>query len=145
MGMSTSRTGSSLSEPNIVPLIDILLVLIIIFMVVTPLTPQGLKALVPQPNPDQSDTEPDFRTIVVQISCADAACRTSKVKINDTDSNWEVLESSLLNIFKTRAEKVGFVKGDDDVTWHHIARAIDMYRAAQVEKVGLMTKGMESE
>ena len=145
MGMSTSKTGSALSEPNIVPLIDILLVLIIIFMVVTPLTPKGLKALVPQPNPDQSDSEPDFRTVVVQISCADDFCRNSLVKINDNDSNWEVLQSSLLNIFKTRAEKVGFVKGEDNVTWHHIARAIDMYRTAQVDKVGLMTKGMESE
>ena len=145
MGMSTSKTGSALSEPNIVPLIDILLVLIIIFMVVTPLTPKGLKALVPQPNPDQSAVDP-LRTIVVQIACADfPACRTSTVKINDTDSNWEVLQSNLLNIFKTRAEKVGFVKGEDDVTWHHIARAIDMYRSAQVDKVGLMTKGMESE
>ena len=143
MGMSTAKPGSSLSEPNIVPLIDILLVLIIIFMVVTPLTPKGLNALVPQPSPDQVDLDAQMRTVVIQLACADTRCQTSEVKINADESNWETLQAQLENIFKSRAEKIGFVKGEENVTWAHIARAIDTFRAAGVEKVGLMTKKIE--
>ena len=143
MGMSTSKQGGSLSEPNIVPLIDILLVLIIIFMVVTPLTPKGLNALVPQPSPENADPDAGLRTVVIQLACADARCVTSTVKINAEESNWEVLQASLEDIFKARAEKIGFVKGEDNVAWAHIARAIDMFRAAGVDKVGLMTKKIE--
>jgi len=69
MGMTVGGSGSGpVSEPNIVPLIDVLLVLIIIFMVITPRTPTGLPTLVPQPPPpNQKQTEPDQRTIVVQV------------------------------------------------------------------------------
>ena len=144
MGMAVGRKGGSLSEPNIVPLIDILLVLIIIFMVVTPLTPQGLDALIPQPNPDQSqNSATDIRTVVVQLACANFACTATAVKINRTQSSWETLEKQLLDIYKNRAEKVGFVKGEENVTWAHVARAIDTFRAAGVDKVGLMTKKIE--
>lgn len=143
MGMAVGKKGSALSEPNIVPLIDILLVLIIIFMVVTPLTPQGLNALIPQPSPDQQQPDVVSRTIVVQLACANFACTASRVKINRNDSNWEILEAQLLNIYKSRAEKVGFVKGEEDVTWAHVARAIDTFRAAGVDKVGLMTRKIE--
>lgn len=145
MGISMAKSGSSLSEPNIVPLIDILLVLIIIFMVVTPLTPKGLSALVPQPNPNQDNPPVDIRTIVVQVACdpLSRGCANSTVKINQEDYSWDMLEPQLLDIFKARAEKVGFVKGEDDVKWLHIARAIDTFRAAGVDKVGLMTKKIE--
>ena len=69
MGMAVGgSSGGPVSEPNIVPLIDVLLVLIIIFMVITPRTPTGLQTLVPQPPPpNQKQTEPDQRTIVVQV------------------------------------------------------------------------------
>ena len=144
MGMSTVKKGSSLSEPNIVPLIDILLVLIIIFMVVSPLTPKGLDALVPQPNPNQQENEADVRTVVIQLACADASCFTSSVKINQEESSWEALGPRLEEIFKTRAEKVAFVKGEDDVEWTHVARAIDIAKRVGIDKIGLMTAALES-
>ena len=69
MGMDVGEQSGSLSSPNVVPLIDILLVLIIIFMVITPLVPKGLDTLVPQPNPNQKqDVELENKTVVVQIS-----------------------------------------------------------------------------
>ena len=86
MGMDVGEQSGSLSSPNIVPLIDILLVLIIIFMVITPLIPKGLDTLVPQPNPNQKqDVELENKTVVVQVS------KDGKVKINQDDSNWEQL------------------------------------------------------
>lgn len=144
MGASMGKKGSSLSEPNIVPLIDILLVLIIIFMVVSPLVPKGLDALVPQPNPNQQGSDADLRTVVIQLACADASCFTASVKINQEESNWEALSFRLEEIFKTRAEKVAFVKAEDDVEWSHVARAIDIAKSVGIDKIGLMTAAVEA-
>lgn len=139
-----AKKGGSMSEPNIVPLIDILLVLIIIFMVVSPITPKGMDTLVPQPDPNQNSNAADVRTIVIVLECANTLCSGTKVKINAEDSSWELLGPRLEDIFKTRAEKVAFVKGDDDVEWAQVARAIDIARSAGIDKIGLMTAGVES-
>lgn len=145
MGISMGKKGGLSSEPNIVPLIDILLVLIIIFMVVTPLTPNGLPALAPQPNPNKDESSPEnLRTIVVQLTCASALCEQSRVKINQEESDWDRLGARLVEIYKTRAEKVAFVKADDDLEFGHVARAIDIIKGAGVDKIGLMTPQLEA-
>ena len=140
MGMKVGGSKGVVADMNVVPLIDILLVLIIIFMVITPLTPKGLDALVPQPSPPDAQANPDIiaKTVVVQIS------RGGGVKINQEDSTWEDLGKRLEEIFKTRAEKVAFVKGDDEVLFAEVARAIDIMKASGVEKVGLITAKVEA-
>jgi len=137
MGMTTGGSKGSISEPNIVPLIDVLLVLIIIFMVITPIMPQGLEARLPQPSPntDKPDTDPS-RTIVVQVTSGD------KVLINQENVAWDDLGSRLEDIFKRRAEKVAFVKGDDSVEFVQIARAVDIMRGAGIDNVGLITANL---
>jgi len=140
MGMAVggSKDGP-VSDPNIVPLIDVLLVLIIIFMVITPRTPTGLSTIVPQPPPpNQKPTEPDNRTIVVQVLPG------NKLKINQDDSNWNDLGSRLSDIFKQRADKIAFVKGDDDVEFAQVARAIDIMRGSGIDHVGLITAKIEA-
>jgi biopolymer transport protein ExbD len=140
MGMQVGESkGGTMAEMNVVPLIDILLVLLIIFMVITPLTPHGLDALVPQPNPNQQQNqELENKTVVVQVLSGD------KLKINNEDATWDSLGSRLEVIFKDRADKIAFVKGDNDVLFMEVARAIDIMRGAGIDKVGLITAKLEA-
>ena len=140
MGMSVGGgKGGPVSEPNIVPLIDVLLVLIIIFMVITPRTPTGLNTLVPQPPPPNQKQQPeDNKTIVVQVM------QNGKVKINQDQTTWDTLGPRLADIFKQRADKVAFVKGDDNVEFGQVARAIDIMRGSGIDHVGLITAKIEA-
>jgi biopolymer transport protein TolR len=139
MGMAVGGKGGSMSEPNIVPLIDVLLVLIIIFMVITPRTPTGLQTLVPQPPPpNQKPSEPDNRTIVVQVMTG------GKLMINQDQTDWNQLGPRLYDIFKERADKIAFVKGDDSVEFAEVTRAIDIMRGNGIDHVGLITAKIEA-
>jgi biopolymer transport protein ExbD len=113
MSMAVGAQGGPKSDINMTPMIDVLLVLIIIFMVITPLTPKGLEALVPQPPPPNQ-----------QPSAADQRAQR--------------LGQRLEEIFKTRAERVVFVRADPDLEYSAVAQAIDIAHGAQIDKVGLM-------
>ena len=140
MGMDVGAKKGSIASMNVVPLIDILLVLLIIFMVITPLTPKGLDALVPQPSPPNQQNKNDIeaKTIVVQV------LENNQLKINEDNADWDSLGPRLNDIFKLRAEKVAFVKGDDNVVFAQVARAIDVMRNSGIDKVGLITAKLEA-
>jgi biopolymer transport protein ExbD len=129
--------GGSMADINVTPMIDILLVLLIIFMVIVPVTPKGLDALVPQPPKTKTDKPPDERTIVVQILYRQGAYPT--YKINETDVAKTELLPRLTDIYANRAERIMFVKGDDKIDFRYVAEAIDIGRAAGVDHIGLMT------
>ena len=139
MGMAVGGSKGPKSDINMTPMIDVLLVLIIIFMVITPLTPKGLEALVPQPPPPNAKPNlSDQRTVVIEID------KNHNYSINSQPIDENSLGAKLEEIFKTRAERVVFVKGDPSLDFMWVAKAIDTAHGAGIDKVGLMTAKVEA-
>src|ERR1700752_3227456 len=126
MGMAVGGGGGCpKANINMTPMIHVLLVLIIIFMVITPLTPKGLEALVPQPPPpNQKPNQSDQRTVVVSVNA------DHSFLINQDPTDEAKLGTRLAEIFKTRAERVVFIKGDPSLEFMWVAKAIDIAHGA---------------
>jgi biopolymer transport protein TolR len=139
MAMAVGGKKGAMGDINVTPLIDVLLVLIIIFMVITPRIPHGLDALVPQPNKDKTPDESVLnRTIVVTMDAQ------RQVAINQQPIDIRNLGDKLIDIFKTRNDRIIFVKGDPTLTFGDVARIIDIAKGAGIDKIGLMTAAVES-
>jgi len=143
MGMGGGGgTGKAVSDINVTPLIDVLLVLLIIFMVIVPVTPKGLNTLIPQPPKNKDQQQENDRTIVVQVLSNGKG--EPGYKINETSFNKSEIEPQLASIFATRQEKVMFVKGDADLDFGKVAEVIDMGHEADVDNIGLITPRVEA-
>ncbi len=137
MAMAVGGGSGVQSSINMTPMIDILLVLLIIFMAISPVKPKGLEALAPQPPPPNTPPNQDDRTVVIQIN------KDKSMQLNQEPVTEDRLEERLIEIFKTRAERVVFIKGDPSLEFQTVAKAIDHAHGANIDKVGLMTPKVE--
>jgi biopolymer transport protein TolR len=135
MTMNHSGHGSMQSDINVTPMIDVLLVLLIIFMVIVPVTSRGESALAPKPAL-HADLAPET-AIVLEV--LDGPGGLAGYRINQQPVSRQDLPDRLAAIFANRDQRVLFVKGDDQLPFTQIAEAIDISHAAGIERVGLIT------
>jgi biopolymer transport protein TolR len=128
------RVSTSLAEINVVPLVDVMLVLLIIFMVAAPMMTQGMAVNLPKAAKASAvNGQPIYVTVPASFA------RDRVVQIGNDEIRIEVLEERVRQALLERTEKSLFVRGDGDVAYKDIVYVFDRLKAAGVEKVGLIT------
>jgi biopolymer transport protein TolR len=142
MAMGLQKGGGLTCEMNITPMIDVLLVLIIIFMMIQP-HERGLEAQVPQPS-KQVDKSPPPETLVV-LEILNGTDGKPVVRINSNAIPAGELEAKLRDIYKSRQEKILFLKGDAKLEFSEVAHVMDITRSADTGiRVGLITRDLQN-
>jgi biopolymer transport protein TolR len=136
MGMFVGGKRGIVSEMNVVPLIDILLVLLVIFMMI-PSHTRGLDTLIPHESTEQIPPKPQPAVVVVQVA------GDGSLRINQEPVQWPNLERRLEGIFKQRAERVAFIRGENAVEFSEVAQVIDVMHTSGIASVGLLTSDLE--
>ncbi len=136
MGMSVGGKRGIAADPNVVPLIDILLVLLVIFMII-PHHQTGLDAQLPQPATGPESSQPAPETVIVVQVLADGS-----LKINEEAVTWDRLAPRLEEVYKERARRIAFIRGEAPVEFAAVARVVDVMRQLDLS-VGLLTPKLE--
>ncbi|HUB84038.1 MAG TPA: biopolymer transporter ExbD [Bryobacteraceae bacterium] len=132
MGMSLGSNGRSHASINMTPMIDILLVLIIIFMVITPTTSHGLKALVPQPDSSSAASALSDDIVVTVNGNGTVAINRETIPVGQ-------LSGRLQRVFANHPGHPLFVRGSKDLDFEPVAKVIDIARGIGLDRIALMT------
>ncbi len=133
-------SGSAKSEPNVVPLCDILLVLLIIFMVITPVAQKGIDIQLPETQSSSESTEPRTRSGIVLTMEKDKS-----LKLNQDPITMDMLEGRLRDLYQTRSDKTIFIRADKTVLYKDVLEIIDLAKGSGIEVLGVMTQTYETD
>ena len=134
MSMSTGGGGGLTNEPNVTPMIDVLLVLLIIFMLVVPMSRKAIDLQLPDPNDQQVSASPPPDQIVLEVFPGE------RFAVNKEPLTKATLANRLKEIYTGRPEKIIFVKGDPKVKYSEVIYAMDVARGAGVRVIGVSPK-----
>ena len=137
MSMSAGQSGRLTNEPNVTPMIDVLLVLLIIFMLVVPMSRKAIDLQLPDPTEQQSSATPPPQ-IVLEVLPG------NRFAVNKEPLTKANLASRLKEIYDGRPEKIIFVKGDPKVKYSDVIFAMDVARGAGVKVIGVSPKDQPS-
>ena len=134
MSMSTGGQGGLNAEPNVTPMIDVLMVLLIIFMVIVPSSRKAMDVQLPDPTPQPGAPQAASQQIVLEVLPG------GQYAVNKQPVNGGALAGRLKEIYDPRPEKIIFIKGDPRVTYQDVIRAMDVARGAGVKVIGVPPK-----
>jgi biopolymer transport protein ExbD len=134
--MAVGTKGGPKSDINITPYIDILLVLLIIFMVITPVRQMDLDVKVPQPAPDAAEVQVDPSVIVVSVGEA------AQIAINQDPTDISALGPKLQEIYSARANKNMFISASPKLPYGDVVKVIDIAKGAGVGDIGLIIEAI---
>jgi biopolymer transport protein ExbD len=133
MAMLIDNGAGRKADINMTPMIDVLLVLIIIFMVITPLAPNGFQTLVPQPPPPEQVPVERRRDIVITVGI------DGSLSLNGESLDFEHLPARLSAVYRARGDEVTFVRGQRGLSFGQVAEVIDIAYGAGLHRVALIT------